>query len=145
MVSSTVLVGTFQGYEKARWNTGSGDRPTGSENLGILIVRPTNIEASKALRGDIAFAQDTVVPGGEVGCSRQTFSSDPILIEGQAYVLFLADDPESSHQGSATKLVGWAWPLTADGLVETPLEGLLEISSIQSTLDATKLVPIPSP
>lgn len=141
LVIPNVLVGTFDGYGKARWNTESGERPTGSEDLGILIVRPVKLTADDALRGDVASAVNTVVLGGEVGCSHETFSSEPTLKEGQTYVLFLQDDPEPSHKGSDTKLIGWAWPLTADGLVETPLEGTLEISSIQSTLDATQLVP----
>jgi len=56
---------------------------------GSMIYTHLKIQVLERWKGSQLTVEDVVVPGGEVGRARQTFSGTPSLADGSEYVLFL--------------------------------------------------------
>ncbi len=144
--STAVVVGTFDGYGSAQWNTPNGERVAtdADKRLGVWIYRPIKITPKSALRGVPSSVVGARVEGGAIGCDSNRFSNEPVLKEGGSYVFFLAPEWDPKHARSLDPWVLWAWPLNADGTVHTPLEGDVPISALSQVLADTPLLVLPT-
>lgn len=56
---------------------------------GPMIYTRYRVQVSQRLKGNAANVTEVVVPGGQNGAFRQTFSGAPVLTPGEEYMLFL--------------------------------------------------------
>lgn len=145
--STGVIVGTFDGYGTAQWNTPTGEQVAtdADRRLGVWIYRPIKITPTKALRGDPSMVVGARVAGGEIGCNSDRYSDEPVLKEGASYAFFLEPEWDPKHARSTDPWVLWAWPLNGDGTVRTPLEGDVAISILSQVIANTPLLVLPTP
>jgi hypothetical protein len=105
-VAPTVVVGTFEGYGDAQWNSPTGARPGPDDGGVTLIYRSVKLTPTAILRGSMADASNVFVPGGDIGCNHETFDSDPSLEVGTDYVFFLQSDPGRKFEAARTSSGG---------------------------------------
>ena len=141
-LASTILVGTFNGHDQARWNTPDGHRPTASELMetSARLHRPLRITVERALRGEPDDAGHAFDPGGRLDCDLTALAGGRELTLGARYVFFLM-----AVSNSVGALVGDlqlidAWPVGADDRVETPGEGSKPLEDLVEAIE-----PVPAP
>jgi hypothetical protein len=125
-MSSAVVVGTFQGYGAARWNTPSGMRPSAADFQATpaRLVRPLTIGVQSSVRALKTGAIHAVVRGGSLGCDQISYSDTPSLTQGSRYVFFLVPIADSTMKISSDILVLEAWPGGGWGLGRDPFRGI---------------------
>jgi hypothetical protein len=133
-MSPAIVVGTFQGYGTARWNTPGGTRPTSAEfnSTSARLVRPVSVSVQSSVRGAAASVSHAIVRGGQLGCDVSNFSDTPILTVGSRYVFFLVPIANSTGTPSADLLVLEAWPIDASDIVQTREDGPVPLSRIST-------------
>jgi hypothetical protein len=139
-VNELVALATFDGYGEARWNTVDGLRPKALSEMWVAIVTPARFTSEDSIRGDIDGSSGFQVPGGKVGCDRQSVDSAPTLKDGDKYLIFLqAPDPQETQVSNAW-WVYEAFPVNGDGLVETPFDGTLSRDQVSDIVKANPVV-----
>src|ERR1700690_147680 len=90
-MSQSILVGTFQGFGAARWNTPGGIRPTSAEfrSTSAVLERPVSITGGTTLRGSPTSLRPAGGRGGQLGCDSIVATDTPVLDLGSRYVFFL--------------------------------------------------------
>lgn len=134
--AETIVVGVFEGYGLPHWNTADGNRPEKSDYVGspASLVRPASITVVANLKGDQARAERAVQRGGEIGCDRFEYAGDTVLVTGKQFAFFLV--PLLTNEGGQAQeqLILEAFPVTEDGDVETPKDGLLTMEDFEIAL-----------
>jgi hypothetical protein len=145
--SSAVVIGTFDGYGEAAWNTQDGKRPTNypEVDIGVLIYRPVGITPDTVLRGSPASGVNARVVGGQVGRDSAHYSDEPILQVGGRYVFFVQPEWDPKNTRSTDPWVIWAWPVNANDMVQTPLEGEVPVSTLARIVAGTPMTVPPTP
>ena len=133
-MSPDIIVGTFQGFGPSRWNTPDGTRPTSNEfnSTSARLVRSVSIGVQTTVRGAGASASQAIVRGGQLGCDVSSFSDSPSLTVGSRYVFFLVPVGNSMGGPSSDLLVLEAWPIDANGTVQTREDGAIPLSQIST-------------
>lgn len=109
-VSSPIVVGTFVGFDPARWTTGDGKRPEryqhGDSIGGAFVYQPAHMDTQTVLRGQLDPGPFLArVNGGQAGCD-----------------LFLQVSPNAGNDAPDVRLMH-AWPIDAEDIVTTAIEG----------------------
>ena len=132
MMSEVVVVGEFMGIGKARWDTPDGSRPKDLIQEPAVIIRPVLIETETAVRGDPSRAALAFLRGGTIGCDRMLFAGEPVPTEGSRYAFWLLRSTDS--RGTLVPDLGLleAWPIDANEIVQTPLDGKLSLNDLAS-------------
>jgi hypothetical protein len=132
MMSEVIVVGEFKGIGKARWDTPDGSRPKDLIQEPAVIIRPVLIETETAVRGDPSRAALAFLRGGTIGCDRMLFAGEPVPTEGSRYVFWLLRSTDS--RGGPVPDLGLleAWPIDANEIVQTPLDGKLSLNDLAS-------------
>ncbi len=145
--SNAVVIGTFDGYGEAQWNTKGASAPaTASERrLGVWIYRPIKISPTVVLRGSAAAVVNARVKGGMVGCDSAYYSDTPVLKQGATYVFFVEPEWDPGEARSTDPWVLWAWPQNVDGTVQTPLEGDVSVAALGQVIAGTPSTVTSSP
>jgi hypothetical protein len=145
--STGVVIGTFNGFGDAEWNTPSGLAPVtaAEKSLSVWIFRPIKITPSSALRGDPSIVVNARIKGGNVGCDSAHYSDEPVLKDGASYVFFLEPEWEPKEARATDPWVLWAWPVNPDGTVRTPLEGDVSLTDLTQVVATTPIMVLPTP
>ncbi len=134
MMSEVVVVGEFKGIGKARWDSPDGSRPKDRNPLlnPAVIIQPVLIKTETAVRGDPSRAARAFLPGGTIGCDRVIFEGVSVPTEGARYVFWLLRTTDSKGGPIPDLDVLEAWPIDANDIVQTPLDGNLSLSDLTS-------------
>jgi hypothetical protein len=137
-IGALVVDAGFVGYGKAVWNTSDGHRPTWEElrSKAIVLERPLAFKDLDLIRGDAAALPSAVARGGTLGCDYMSFDSDPVLTEGSRYLSFLAPVTDSDGKDTGTIQLIEAWPIDANGVVSTRLEGAVDLTDVVAQIAA---------
>ena len=138
-MSSAVVVGTFQGYGAAHWNTPNGMRPSAAEFQATpaRIVRSVTIGVQSSVRALKTGAIHAVVRGGSLGCDQISYSDTPSLTQGSRYIFFLVPISDSTLNLSSDLLVLEAWPIGNGDSVQTRAEGSVPLGQLKQSISAT--------
>lgn len=130
--ATAVVVGTFGGYEAARWTTPDGGRPTREQfqSTSARLVRPLAIETNGAIRGPRSSVASAVQRGGTAGCDSITYAGDATLADGQKYVFFLVPLRNSEQAITSDWLLLAAFPIGRDDNVTTAQDGELSLATL---------------
>lgn len=141
-IASSILVGTFEGHDAARWNTPDGHRPTPSELMetSARLHRPLRITVERAISGEPDDAGHAFDPGGRLDCDLTALAGGRELTLGRRYVFFLMAVTNSVGAMVGDLQLIDAWPVGADGIVETPGEGSKPLADL---VEAVERVPSP--
>jgi hypothetical protein len=134
-VSSDVLVGNFEGFGDPYWDTADGNRPS-SEEVGsghARILTPVVLSIDRELKGRSESASTATISGGQIGCDVFLVSGNPVLDADARYVLFLTE-VLTERDATVPRLIA-AWPVDANDIVDTPLDGELTLDELDNALD----------
>jgi hypothetical protein len=140
--SSAVLVGTVSSIEPGRWNTPTGDRPDeliDTPGQSTIIYRPVAIKTDSLVRGEARGSELTVRwLGGQAECDYAGFEGGSALdlkLDSQ-YAFFLGASTNADETQTEKELtILGSWLVTADGRIETPLDGTLSISAFTTQVE----------
>ena len=136
--STDIVEATFSGYQKAKWNTPDGHRPSKDEfqNDTARLVRPLAMKlVGSQIKGSSDAANRAVQRGGTSGCDEVSYSNEPTLVEGQDYVFFLVPLTNSKQDKSEDYLVLSAFRVGADGLVDMPSDGQVSVPELTKAVE----------
>lgn len=131
-----IVVGTFERYDVARWSTSDGERPaTLAEGNDPHIYRPAVLNVERDLRGTASQAATitAAVDGGEVGCDRFSYDIAPQLEPNARYVFIIGEGVDTNARPSGLRIAE-AWPIDADDMVATQLDGVVPLSEFEQVL-----------
>ncbi len=146
--ATDILVGVFQGYGEARWNTPDGKRPTPKEvqETTARLNRPMSIDFKEEVRGAETASEHAIARGGSLGCDSVTYSDDVPLVVGQSYLFFMLPVIDSKEQLSGDLLVIEAWPIAKGDVVETAQDGPMPLADVKTAIEqGPKPTTAPSP
>ena len=135
--ASSILVGTFEGHDPARWNTPDGHRPTPGElqETSARLHRPLKIAVEQAPRGSAEDAAHAFDPGGRLDCDLTALAGGRELNPGVRYVFFFLAVMNSVGDMVGDLQLLDAWPVDADDVVETPGEGSLPLADLIEVIE----------
>lgn len=138
-LATSILVGTFEGHDPARWTTPDGHRPTPSEirETSARLHRPLRITVEQTPRGSADDAAHAFDPGGRLDCDLTALAGGRELTAGQRYVFFLLAVENSIGEMTGDLQLIDAWPIGADDIVETPGEGPKPLADLVRTFEST--------
>lgn len=139
-VNELVILATFDGYDEARWNSSDGLPPKAPSDLWVAIVTPARFTSEDSIRGEVDRASGFEIPGGQIGCDRQSVDSAPALKDGDRYLVFLQAPNSQEAQVNDAWLVYDAFPVRSDNLIETPLDGELSRDQVATIVEANPVV-----
>lgn len=147
--ASVVVIATVESVGTARWNTDDGKPPAfegDNPPPDVYIYRPVSLSITTLARGDsLGSTLEVNALGGMVGCYSFEFEDSPELKAGQQYAFFIG--PALAEEGTTDPspvTINAAWPVSA-GLVETPLEGDVELPLFVATVEAAPVGPFTEP
>ena len=136
--STAVVIGTVQAIQGAQWNTADGTPPAFTEDghppLWAGVYRPVLISVSSTAKGTQSSSLTALLAGGSVGCYSSLVEGTPALTVGSRLALFLGPSATSTGHTASQLTIIDAWAVTADGSVQTPLEGTESISSFEAAV-----------
>jgi hypothetical protein len=134
-LATTILVGTFDGHDAARWNTPDGHRPTPGELIetSARLHRPLRITVEQTPRGNADDAAHAFDPGGRLDCDLTALAGGRELTAGRRYVFFLLAVTNSIGDTVGDLQLIDAWPVGDDDTVETPGEGPKPLADLVKT------------
>lgn len=137
-LATTILVGTFDGHDAARWNTPDGHRPTPSELIetSARLHRPLRITFEQTARGNAGDAAHAFDPGGRLDCDLTALAGGRELTAGRRYVFFLLAVTNSVGDTVGDLQLIDAWPIGDDDTVETPGEGPKPLADLVRTFSS---------
>ncbi|MHB8892157.1 MAG: hypothetical protein ACYC65_08955 [Candidatus Limnocylindrales bacterium] len=147
--SRDVIVGTVASEGGAFWESPTGKGPAPGEQLGegneFYILTPYVVTVDQMVTGSRSPGEITVVvEGGKIGCSKLEVSPAVTLKVKERYVLFLS--PRLAATGARAidlPLAFHAFPVTADGTVQTPLDGTISLAALSRALAQDPQSPTP--
>jgi hypothetical protein len=128
-VTTAVVIAEVKAIEGGVWNTENGAKPDKARGprFNPGIVTPINLQVLESVQGELGPGAVRVVnPGGTAGCVEHSVDNAAVLEKGRTYAFFLQPSPDADgdrHADLPQVLV--AWPVAADGSVETPYDGTL--------------------
>lgn len=152
--STDVFVAQVKSIEAGVWNTKDGTPPGKGVKAGPKfdpsIVTPVNLQVTDTWFGDAGPGAIRVVNrGGTAGCSAFNVNIAPDLQKGSTYVFFLQPSTDADGQGRPDlPVVLRAWPVDANGQVQTPEDGSLSLAQLKGLVGhpvAPSASPEPTP
>jgi DNA-binding phage protein len=144
--ATVVVEGSFKSYGSARWNTPNGNRPSKDEVQAktARLYRPIAVGGLNELVGAVG-SKEMTQRGGRLDCDSVLYDGDDDLKAGQDYVYFLVTALDSDEQPTDRLLLLAAWPVRADGKVQTAEEGGLTIAELKQAISNGGLPPQETP
>lgn len=141
-----VLDARFTGYGTPFWDTSDARRPTREvvDAGDAQILTPVALDVIGTLKGEAQGAGRVVVWGGEIGCDRLTTDEAPDIVAGYRYVVFLLPQTQKGRLIGNSWMVA-AWPVTASGEVETPLDGPRSLAQLKDEILTGRVEATPTP
>lgn len=110
--------------------SGAYEPGEGEGSIAIDAYRPVTLEVTEVAKGsDLPSTRSVMVPGGTVGCADFLVAGFVDLNVGQRYAFFVGDSGGSLPSNPPALVTYAAWPVTAEGVVRTPLDGDLTIDA----------------
>lgn len=136
--ATDVFVGEVKSIEAGVWNTKDGKKPPKGVKNGPKfnpgVVTPVNLQIDESFFGDAGPGAIRVVnPGGTADCVEHHVSNAPVLEKGKTYVFFVQPSPDADgvRKPDLPQVIA-AWPVLADGSVETSVEGILTLNEVKA-------------
>jgi hypothetical protein len=128
-VTSDVVIAEVKAIEGGIWNTKNAAKPDKARGprFNPGVVTPINLQVLESVQGDLGPGAIRVVnPGGTAGCVEHTVDNAAQVEKGKTYAFFLQPSPDADgERHPELPLVLVAWPVAADGSVETLHDGTL--------------------
>ena len=136
-----VLIATVVQTGPGQWSIPDGRQPdlATREAINFHIYRPITVAVETSVKGDAEGNLVANLWGGSAGCVRY----DPgwvlpaTMADGSRWALLLDYSPDGPN-GEMTNdlMIIEAWPVTAAGVVKTPLDGDLSLTAFESAVSA---------
>jgi hypothetical protein len=143
----TVVVATVKAIGPSVFNTADGRKPLGYPRVGsnATVVTPVVLDVSQVVRGDAQTGPlQVLLSGGQAECVTVTVDIAPELEAGQRYVFFVypSFDADNTKRPDLPRITT-AWPVDANGAVQTELEGSMSLASLAAAV--AQVSPAPEP
>lgn len=142
-ISPFIVLGIFEGKGESFWSTKNGAPPASArEAQSTLLVTRVSLSVDTVIRGTPGQADHAVIYGGVVGCTAVVDDDSLSLKVGTRYLIF-GTGPAEDAAGNLTNAfpIYEAWPVGADDVVETKIEGDLPLRDVTKLIAAHPVAP----
>jgi hypothetical protein len=136
-----VVIGRVVSMGRATWSTPDGSEPdlASHDAINFHIFRPVTVDIEESVKGDPTAELNVNLWGGKARCV--TYDPGWVLplemANGSTWALLVDGSPDGRN-GEMTDdlMIIEAWPVTASGIVKTPLDGDLSLAAFESAVKA---------